>query len=253
MAISMPPAAPSPGDTQAQHSTKAYAIVAYLSTFVSEANSTADEINGSASTASTKAGEALSHAGTANSKASEASGSALLAQDWATKTASEVVSGQGYGAKKYAQDAASSASTAATLLLRYQGVLASDPALNKTGGALVSGDWYINSTSWTLRAWNGSSWKQAASASAGVSSINGLTGDVTGFIREDSGQILTPGDVTTSVRVLSTPTWLPLDGSSYLRASYPQIEALFSGGGSTFQTPNAPTVSTARRYLYTGE
>lgn len=52
-------------------------------------------------------------ASTATTQAANAAGSAELAQKWATQTTEEVVSGQGYGAKKYAQDAASSASGAA--------------------------------------------------------------------------------------------------------------------------------------------
>lgn len=45
--------------------------------------------------------------------ANDASGSAASAQDWATKTSAEVAAGQGYGAKKYAQDASASATAAA--------------------------------------------------------------------------------------------------------------------------------------------
>lgn len=52
-------------------------------------------------------------ASTATTQATNAAGNAELAQKWATQTDSEVAEGQGYGAKKYAQDAASSASGAA--------------------------------------------------------------------------------------------------------------------------------------------
>lgn len=64
-----------------------------------QAEASATEAEGSASTAATQAANAAS--------------GAELAQKWAVQTDSEVTEGQGYGAKKYAQDAASSASGAA--------------------------------------------------------------------------------------------------------------------------------------------
>ena len=64
-----------------------------------QAEASATEAEGSASTAATQAANAAS--------------GAELAQKWAVQTDSEVAENQGYGAKKYAQDAASSASGAA--------------------------------------------------------------------------------------------------------------------------------------------
>lgn len=66
----------------------------------------------SANAASSSAVTASNAATTATTKASESAASAALAKDWAVKTSSEVVVGEGFGAKKYAQDAASSALTA---------------------------------------------------------------------------------------------------------------------------------------------
>lgn len=63
--------------------------------------------------AEASATEAEGSASTAATQAANAAAGAELAQKWATQTTAEVVSGQGYGAKKYAQDAASSASGAA--------------------------------------------------------------------------------------------------------------------------------------------
>jgi lysophospholipase L1-like esterase len=57
---------------------------------------------------------AAASAAAAASSAGAASTSATLAQDWATKTSSEVVVGQGYGAKKYSQDAAAQVGLATT-------------------------------------------------------------------------------------------------------------------------------------------
>ena len=63
--------------------------------------------------AATSATAADGFASTATTQATNAAGSAELAQKWATQMDSEVAENQGYGAKKYAQDAASSASGAA--------------------------------------------------------------------------------------------------------------------------------------------
>ena len=68
----------------------------------------------SAGDASAKAGEALASANAAADYAAVSSASAALANDWATKTSSEVVPGQGFGAKKYALDAEQSAINAET-------------------------------------------------------------------------------------------------------------------------------------------
>lgn len=67
----------------------------------------------SASSSSISATNADTSSINAASSAASASTSATLSQDWATKTAAEVVAGQGFGAKKYALDAASSATSAA--------------------------------------------------------------------------------------------------------------------------------------------
>lgn len=123
-----------------------------LPTFGTELNLVAGEVNTnalnaetSASTATTQAGIATTQAGIATTKASEA-----------TTALNEAVA----------------------LTEKYQGSLSSDPTLDKSGNPLAAGDWYVNTTTGYIRAYNGSSWVNGISAVAGVTSFNGDVGDI---------------------------------------------------------------------------
>lgn len=76
-----------------------------------EAATSAGEASDSASAAASSATAAEGSASTATTQANNAADSAALAQKWATQTTAEVVSGQGYGAKYYADQAADSAAS----------------------------------------------------------------------------------------------------------------------------------------------
>jgi hypothetical protein len=78
-------------------------------------------------------------------------------------------------------NAALSEAEAAALTEAYQGALASDPLLDKNGNPLAAGDWYVNTVTGLIRAYTGSVWVNGISTVAGVSSLNGLTGALTGF------------------------------------------------------------------------
>jgi len=176
MAINPLPTPPAPTDSPQDFNTKAFSLLGALPDFVTEANAQAVQVD-------TDAGTATSAASTATTKASEALASADLAEDWATKTDGEVAGGE-FSAKKYAQDSfdsadasAASAVEAAGLVENYQGALASDPALNKDGDPLVAGDWYVNTATGLIRAYDGAVWVTSVNVTAGVSGFSaGTTG-----------------------------------------------------------------------------
>lgn len=164
-------------------------FVAALPAFGTEANAVAGEVNTNANTATTKAAESLASANAAAISASNA----LTSENNAETAATE----------------------AAALTESYQGALASDPTLDKHSNALTAGDWYINTNSGFIRAYNGSTWVNGVAALTGVSSLNGLTGDLTGFTTNT-------GTSTLSNKTLTTPV---------IDAGY--TEQVFSVTGST--------------------
>lgn len=94
--------------------TSAGASADTATSMASNALASAGTAQTSANTATSKAAEAVSAAASAGLSETAAETAADLAQDWATKMGSEVVTGEGYSAKKHATDAASSASGAST-------------------------------------------------------------------------------------------------------------------------------------------
>lgn len=183
MAITALPTPPSRVDDPDNFSIKADALLGALPTFVTEANAleanvNAKEVsaNAAAVTATAKAGEALASANAADTSEAAAAASANAA--------------------------AASAVEAGALVEKYLGALATDPTTDKTGGPLTAGDWYVNTGSGLIRAYNGTVWVNGISAVAGVTSVNGQTGDLS--IKTVNGEsVLGSGNI-----VIQTPTML---------------------------------------------
>jgi hypothetical protein len=96
----------------ATHETNAAAHDASSATHDTAAAASAAAALTSEQNAATHETNAAAHDTSSATHDTNSAASAVLAQNWATKTDAEVVVGQGYGAKKYAQDAAASAATA---------------------------------------------------------------------------------------------------------------------------------------------
>ena len=135
--------------------------------------------------------QAEDQANIATNKANEASASASQAATSAANAASSAAN-----AASSASDAASSASDAEDLFdefdERYLGAKASDPATNNQGGPLTAGAVYFNTTTDTLKVYDGTSW-QAQSGNGTVTSVSGV-GTVNGITL--TGTVTTDGDLT---------------------------------------------------------
>jgi len=137
--------------------TNAAASATTATTKASEASTSATNAASSATAAASSATTASGHATTATTKASEASTSATNAASSAT-----TASTQASNASTSASSAASSATAAAASLDSfddvYLGSKSSDPTVDNDGDALTEGDLYYNSSSNTLKYYNGSAW-----------------------------------------------------------------------------------------------
>lgn len=107
----------------------------------------------------TAAETSTTQAGISTAKATEAAGSAMTAKDWATKASDEVVPGQGYSAKKYAQDADQSADNSAA-----SAVVATDAAASIVGQVSLAQQWATKETGEVVTGQGYSAKKYAADA-----------------------------------------------------------------------------------------
>ncbi len=171
MAITPLPSPPQPTDTTAQFNTKAFAWVAALGTFVTEANATEAAVDADAATATTKAAEASASATAAASSASSAATSATAATN-----------------AKNAAESARDATLAAfdSFDDRYLGAKTSDPTVDNDGNPLVAGALYFNSVSGVMRVYTGSAWVAAYVSPDGLLPLAG--GTMTGTINFAPGQ-----------------------------------------------------------------
>jgi hypothetical protein len=188
-----------------------------------------DTIFGSTTTAAASAAAAASSASAAASSASSASSSATAAAGSAT----------------------SAAASYTTFNNQYLGSKASDPSTNNTGGALVAGNLYWNSTASEMRVYNGSAWVAAYLPAAGYLALSG--GTMTGAIAMSNNKITGLGTPSASTDA-ATKGYIDTALGSYLTsataaATYQTISGMTSyaalASANTFTTNQAITANTS--------
>lgn len=135
-----------------------------------------DTIFGSTTTAAASAAAAASSASSASSSASAAASSATAAAGSAT----------------------SAANSYTTFNNQYLGSKSSDPTVNNTGGALVAGNLYWNSTASEMRVYTGSAWLTAYLPATGYLALTG--GTLTGSLGFNGTALRITGDMTNATR-----------------------------------------------------
>ena len=174
------PVPPNPADDEAVFDAKAYAWSEALPGFGSDVKAIGDATYANAQWAQTKAGEAATQVGLAAAQVSIAAGHASNASASANNAADSATA------------ASESATEAEGLVEKYQGALAADPVLDKSGGPLTDGDWYVSTVTGFIRAYTvAGGWVNGLSAVAGVTSVNGNSGAITGVVTETGSQSLT--------------------------------------------------------------
>lgn len=126
------------------------------STSATNAASSASSASSSASTATTQATNAATSATAAASSASSASSSASAASTSASNAATSETNA--------AASAASAASALDSFDDRYLGSKSSDPTVDNDGNALVTGALYYNSSTQTMKVYDGANWIAATAA-----------------------------------------------------------------------------------------
>ena len=170
-------AASSSASTASTQASNASTSATNASNSASSASTSATNAASSASTASTQASNASTSATNAASSASAASTSASNAATSATNASNSAstastqatnAASSASAASTSATSAASSAAAAASALDsfddRYLGSKSSDPTLDNDGNALLTGALYYNTTTQTMKVYDGANWITATAA-----------------------------------------------------------------------------------------
>lgn len=181
MAITPLPTPPS-RQRPVEFSNEADAFLGALPTFGTEANALAVDVNNKQVTATEAADTATAKALAAATSASNALGSA----NQAATSAGEAATSAGEAATS-ALEAEYSAIQASKLNL---GPKSTPPTTDNQGAPLMQGATYYDTVINKWKVWNGLNWAEGLSVEAGVASLNGLTGELTGFVTETASQTL---------------------------------------------------------------
>jgi len=188
------------------------------STSATNAANSATSASSSASTATTQAGIATTQAGNAATSATNAANSATAASNSASAAATSETNA--------AASAASAASALDSFDDRYLGSKASDPTVDNDGNALVTGALYYNTTTQTMKVYDGANW--IAATAAGTSAMTRYryvaTSGQTTFSGADSNALTlsyTSGNIVVSRNgvVLDTSEYTATNGTSIVLAS----------------------------------
>jgi hypothetical protein len=184
---------------------------------------------------------------TAAASAAAAASSASAAATSATNAASSATAAAG--------SATSAASSYTTFNNQYLGSKASDPSTNNTGGALVAGNLYWNSTASEMRVYTGSAWLTAYLPATGYLALSG--GTMTGAIAMGTNKITGLGTPSASTDA-ATKGYIDTALGSYLTsataaATYQTISGMSSyaalASANTFTTNQIISANTSSAAL----
>lgn len=197
------PPAPNPADEEAVFDATAYAWSNALPGFGSDVKAIGDATYANAQWAQTKAGEAATQAGLATTNGAAQVALAAAQVSIAAGHASNAETSANNAAES-ATAASESATEAAGLVEKYQGALDADPVLDKSGGPLTDGDWYVSTVTGLIRAYTVvGGWVNGISTSTGVSSVNGLTGDIKWIVDESSSQTVSNKSISADTNTIN--------------------------------------------------
>lgn len=195
------PTAPDPNN-RATFNTLAYPWSASLPTFSMQVSALGTNVKANADDAATSATTAATQAGIAATSANTATTQAGAATTQANASSTSA--------------GASEASRIAASRLNL-GNKATAPTLDNQGAALLAGATYYDTGVSKWRVWSGTAWVDGISAIAGVTSINGLTGPVTGIATTAANTFTATQEWATGANIASAAT-VNLDATTGNRA-----------------------------------